>query len=237
MELQDGGGDARGHGAGEGVAHNLSLCGAVGHEKQLAGAHDGADAHGAGVGGNLVDGVEQATVSLAGHLGELDAVSLLLEDVIGLVEADVAVVADAEELDVNAAGLLDSAVVGVDAVLDVEGLGVGGVSLGHIDVHVVKEVLLHEVAVALGMGALQAAIFVEVERLALGEAEVACLIALHQVGVQADGGGARCQAQDTVRLGLDDGGDLVGGQSAHLFIRVGNDQLHAICLSSAIPVV
>ncbi len=101
----------------------------------------------------------------------------------------------------------------------------------------IKEVLLHEVAVALGMGALQAAVLVEVERLALGEAEVARLIALYQVGVQTDGRGARCQAQDAVRLSLDDGGDFVGGQSAHLFIRVGNDQLHAICLSSAIPVV
>lgn len=33
VELQDGGGDARGHGAGEGVAYDLGLCGAIGHEE------------------------------------------------------------------------------------------------------------------------------------------------------------------------------------------------------------
>lgn len=74
------------------VMHGLSLGLAVGDDQDHAGIHDGLGTHGVGLTGNIVDAVEQAAVGLNGALGEVDAVRTLGEVVIGLVEADVAVV-------------------------------------------------------------------------------------------------------------------------------------------------
>ena len=93
------------------------------------------------------------------------------EEVPRLVEANVPVVADAQQLQVDAAaGAYLPLVVGEHC------LGIGGHAIGHArvlraDVDVVKEVLLHEAAVALRVVGGKPLVFVEVERAHLGKVD------------------------------------------------------------------
>lgn len=156
--------------------HGLSLGLAVGDDQDHAGIHDGLGTHGVGLTGNIVDAVEQAAVGLNGALGEVDAVRTLGEVVIGLVEADVAVVANAEQLQIRVTGGGDDLVV-----LRARSGGVGVGAIGHmrvvqVDVDVIEEVLAHEVVIALGIVVRKAAILVQVVGADLGKVDVALLV-------------------------------------------------------------
>ena len=78
------------------VIHYVRLVRARDDHDDLPRRHDRADAHRDGCGRNLVDGREEALVRLAGHVRQLHLVRYDGEMVAGLVEADVAVMADAE---------------------------------------------------------------------------------------------------------------------------------------------
>ena len=95
------------------------------------------------------------------------------EVVIGLVEADVAVVANAEQLQIGIAGGSDDLIV-----LRAGSGGVGVGTVGHmrvvqVDVDVIEEVLTHEVVIALGIVVRKAAILVQVVGADLGKVDVA----------------------------------------------------------------
>ena len=129
VHLQDGGGHLGGDGAEEGLLDDLGLALAVGHHQHLAGLHDGAHAHGVGLLGHQVGvAAEEALVGLDGALGQVDAVGAEREVVGRLVEAYVAVGADAQQLQVDAAQIVDDLVIGLAG-----GLGVGVGAVGHMD--------------------------------------------------------------------------------------------------------
>ena len=75
-------------------------------------------------GGHFVDGIEQAAVRVNGGFRKVDAVGFLREFGCGLVEADVAVVSQAQKLQVNAAGKQDGSLVGIACGLSI---GVGAI--------------------------------------------------------------------------------------------------------------
>ena len=130
-----------------------------------------------------------------------------------LVEADVAVVAQAQKLQVNAASEQDGSLVSIAC-----GLSVGVGAIGHMRVlgaHVdlAEQVLLHEVVVALLVIGRQAAIFVQIERCNARE-------------VDALGFVARGQTQHAARLFLDQVDNHVGGGFAHFLIVFGHENLH-----------
>ncbi len=90
----------------------LGLGQAVGHHQHLAGLHDGLDAHGVGLlGHQIFVAVKEALVGLDGGFGQIDAVGLQLKRIARLVEADVAVRAEAQQLQVDAAHAVDDVVV------------------------------------------------------------------------------------------------------------------------------
>ena len=84
------------------------------------------------------------------------------EVIVRLVEADMAIVADAEELQVGIAGGGDKLVVCGTVCLSVHVGAIGHERAGLVDVHMVEEVVVHEVTVALRIVTGQAAILVEV---------------------------------------------------------------------------
>mgnify|MGYP003300403364 CR=1 FL=1 len=227
VHLQDGSGDLGGDGAEEGLLDDLGLVLAGGDQQDLAGVHDGADAHGVGLTGHIVLGGEEALVGLDGLLGQIDAVGAHGEVIGGLVEADVAVVADAQQLQIHAADSLDDGIV-----LSAGGLGIGILTVGNVDgigtdIHMVEQVLVHEVPVALVVGAGQAAVLVQVDGGDLSEAQIADLVpVLDQALVGADGGAAGGQTQNAVGLGDDLGSDDVGGLAGHLSVVLGFDDSH-----------
>ena len=112
MHLQDAGGHFGSDGAEEGFLHDFSLALAVDDHQHLAGLHDGLDAHGVGLfGDQVLVAVKEALVGLDGLGLQVDAVGAQLEGLARLVETDVAVVADAQQLQVDAADALDDSVI------------------------------------------------------------------------------------------------------------------------------
>ena len=106
------------------------------------------------------------------------------------------VAANAEKLEVDAArganrllvGRTISIVIAADAaVRDVD------VALEYVDV--AKEVLVHEMVIALGMGSRQAEVFVEVESDDAGEIERTGLMEAHEMPVKAEHGISRGEAE------------------------------------------
>ena len=226
MELQNGRGNLGSHGAEEGIAHDLRLVFATHHNEHLLGGHDGANAHGVCLARHFVGGIKQAAVRVNGGFREVNAVGFLREFRRRLVEADVAVVAQAQKLQVNAASEQNGSLVGIAC-----GLSVGVGAIGHMRVlgaHVdlAEQVLLHEVVVALLVIGRQAAIFVQIERCNAREVDTLGFVALGDFGVEALRRGAGGQAQHAARLFLDQVDNHVGGGFAHFLIVFGHENLH-----------
>ena len=115
-----------------------------------------------------------------------------------LVEADVAGAADAEDLHVDAAGLLDEQLVPRAVVLGLlrrRGAG-GDVDVLVGDVDVVEERLPHPAVVGVRVVGRHRVVFVEVEGDDAGEVQAVLAVQPDQLAVQPDGGGAGRQAQD-----------------------------------------
>ena len=90
----------------------------------------------------------------------------------------------------------------------------------------VKEVVLHEVAVALVVGGGQTRILVQVHGTDLAEIQVAGLIARDQLLVHPDGGGPGGETQHAVGLQNNMGSQQAGSLPAHGLIIFGDVDLH-----------
>ena len=148
------------------------------------------------------------------------------EVVIGLVEANVTVAANAEELQVRIAGLAHYAIV-LGACLVRVGVGaVGHVRVGQVDVDLVEEVLAHEVVVALRVLVRKTTVLIQVVGANLREVAVALVVPLGQLLVGANGRGAGGKAEDAG--GLEDylGRDHIRRLAAHVPIVLGTDDSH-----------
>ena len=226
MQLEDGAGSLGTDGPEEAVLHRLGLVLTVDNQQNPLGLHDGADAHGVGVGGHVVPGGEEPGVGVDGGLGQSNLVGALDKSVGGLIEADVAVGAKAQQLQVSAAEGVDDGIVAGALTGGIRVHAVGDVAVGLIDVHMVKQVGAHEVGIALVMVLGQAHILVQVDGLDLREVQVAGLILGNQLLIGAHRAAAGSQAQHTVGLQINLGGDDVGGLPAHILIVLGANQSH-----------
>src|SRR5262249_10411599 len=121
----------------------------------------------------------------------------------GFVKADVAGAADAQDLQVDAAGPPDQLLVADAVVLDVAGRHgpVGDVDVLRRDVDVVEEGLAHPAVVAVRVVRLHRVVFVEVESEDAREVEPGLLVQADQFAVQPHGGRAGGQAQDGRAVG------------------------------------
>ena len=111
MKLKDGCRNARRYRAEEGFANGFRLVFARNDQNDAAREHDGLHAHGVRLTRHIIGRGEKALVRLDGGLGEVDAVRALGEILVRLIEADVAVEAHAEQLEVDAARRPDGRVI------------------------------------------------------------------------------------------------------------------------------
>ena len=107
MLLQEAGGDGVGDRPLDGPLHDRRLVLAEGQEHDLAGVEDGADAHRQGLVRHVLLAEETAGRVAARHRVERDQARPAVAGRAGLVEADVAGAADAQDLQVDAAGPAD----------------------------------------------------------------------------------------------------------------------------------
>ena len=161
VQLQNARGAPGAEGAVDHVAHGLGLVCAKGAQHDLAGLHDAADAKGKGLSGHILLFFKDTAVGFDGALGQVDHLGAVAELVRRLVEADVAVLPQAQQLQVDAARPLDGPVLIARLFFHILGDAGGHARILHVDV--VKQLLVHKVAVAAGMIGLEAHILIQVE--------------------------------------------------------------------------
>lgn len=236
MRLKGGCGAELGHRSLDAALDRVGLALAEGEQDARLRLADRADAHRERAGRDFLFLAleEQAGVVLDRGGRQVHAACAALERGAGLVERDVSVAADAEHLDVDAAGLLDLGLVGLALLVEVLGETVEDVGVGELDVDLLEQVLVHEVAVALVVGSGEPDVLVEVPALDLLVADLLRLDGLGHLIVHEDRGGARREAQDGLRVLLDGGGDHRGRELRGLFLCLADYDFHFLLFLSCL---
>src|SRR5262249_24387232 len=197
MLLKKAGGDRFGNGSFYSLLYDRRFVLAEGHDGDLPGFHDGADAHGQRLLRDVLLAEEAARGVAARHGVERDLAGAAVARGTGLVEADVPGSTDAQDLQVDAARpaklLLVSRAV-VDGVLGTDH-PVRDVDVVRLDVNVVKKRLIQPAPVTLRVLRRHRIILVEVEGDDAREIEAHLLVQPDQLAVQSHGRGAGRQAQ------------------------------------------
>ena len=136
------------------------------------------------------------------------------------------IVADAEQLQIDAAERLNKALIAHSLLFKVICVAVRHMCVRLVDVHVVKEVVVHEIAVAVRVRTVQTAVFVKVYGAHFGKVQYAVLIALYKIFIGANRRRACCKAQHAVRLQKHLAADDAGCNGAHFFIGFRFDNTH-----------
>ncbi len=144
------------------------------------------------------------------------------------VKTDVAVKADAQKLEVNSAKALYASIVFRAFFFKVSGATVGNKGIFAANVDVVKKVLLHKKAIALLVFFGQTYIFVQIDGNRLAEVNIALVVPINQLAVNANGRGACCQAQYAVGLHNYLGGNNVCRLAAELIVGVNFNKFHVL---------
>lgn len=133
-------------------------------DDNLAGLEDGLDADGQGHAGHLADVVvKEARVGQDGVIGKSLDTGTAGQAGAGLVEGNVAVLANTGEEQVNAASPLDGILIGDALGFQAGCVAVENVHVGGVDVYMGEEVLPHKGVVRLGVVAGNAHVLIHVE--------------------------------------------------------------------------
>ena len=124
--------------------------------------------------------------------------------------------AKSQQLEVYAAPVLDGPLIGHAHGLHILRQAVRHQGVLRTDGDVVKQILLHEVPVALGMVGGKALVLIQIHRPHAGKVQKARLLPRRQLAVQGNRGGAGGQAQHAGGLGGQDLLKLIRRQTAHL---------------------
>src|SRR5712664_2090123 len=201
MQLERGGGDRRGHRALHGSRDGLALRGARAQQENLPRLQDRADAHGDRALGHPLALREDAPVVLDGGEGEGLDPRPRGEARRRLVEADVAVPADAQHLQVDAPRARDPPLVLRAVRLEVAGhRPVRDVDARGCDVHVIEERLPHEAVEAPRMRRSQTEVLVQVEGGHPREIEAFLAVEADQLAIHPERRAPRREPQGDRRL-------------------------------------
>ena len=143
-----------------------------------------------------------------------------------LVEADVTIVADAQQLQVDAAHALDHIIIAGALSCGVQIGAVRQIDALRADVHQIKQVAVHKAPVALRMLSGQAAVLVQVDGGDFREVNVILVVPFHQLLVDAHGGAAGGQTQHAVGFHDDLRRDDVGGLAGHVIVVLRANDFH-----------
>ena len=119
--------------------------------------------------------------------------------------------ADAQQLQVNAAKALDGGFIAPAFLIQVRGQAVGQVRVPRVHVHMPEQVVVHVIAVGVRVRGEQPDIFIQVEGAAEREIELLLPVQAHQVLIDALHRAAGGQAQNQVRVGA----QFAGHDSRH----------------------
>jgi len=224
VELERGGRIHRGDGAFDGLSYGLGFIFSRGEEDGFACVENGSDTHGDDMEWHRVLAPEEAGVVLAGAGGKGFDARAGGEGGCRFVEANVAVSADAEELEVDAACCADFFLVAAAEFFGVRCHTVWDMDVFAIDVHMPEEVLVHERMVGLRMVGSDADVFVQIKRGDLRPIEVL----LDELFVEWHGGAASGEAKNRIGPGADEMGEEAGGHASGRFGIGLDDDFHRV---------
>ncbi len=228
VELKDRRGDRGRDRSEERLFENFLLRLAVGNEQDLLCLQDRNHSHRNGLLRDLVYTVEEARIRLDRRLVQIDHVRVLDENVGRLVESDVSVQTDPEQLQIDPAQAIDPRVVLGALARKVRRASVGNKGVLTTDVDVIEKVFLHKITVALRVILTQPNVFVQIDRDRLAEVNVALVVPLDELTVNANGRGPRRKTQHTVRLHDDLRRDDVCRLTAELAVIFDCNEFHSI---------
>ncbi len=122
----------------------------------------------------------------------------LRESLIRLIEANMAIAPDAKKLQIWISCLCDKPIVGLACSLSIKIGPVRDMRTREVDIDVIKEILAHEVVIALRVVMRQPAVLVEVIRTYLRKINVTLAIPLNELLIGAYRRGSCRQAQNRV---------------------------------------
>ena len=94
-----------------------------------------------------------------------------------------------------------------------------------------EQVVVHKIAITLGMVRGQTQIFIQIKGCNLGKIQIALLVLFDQILIGADGCGTGSQTKDTIGLQNHLCGDDIGSLAAQFFIAGNVDDIHKKDLS------
>jgi hypothetical protein len=228
MKLQGGGGDGGGDGSFDGFGDGSGLGGAGGEQENFPGFQNRADAHGDGTARTLFAGSEGFCIVVQRLPAQDFEARAGTNAGSGLVEADVTVAADAQDLEVDAAGLADGLFIGGAVLIVIAADGaVGNVDIARIYIDAREEIFVHEMMEALRMCGGKTEIFIEIKSNDAGEIERALLVERDELFVDADHGAASGQAKRQSRFFAYRAGNELSGLKANFFGVAFQDHQHA----------
>src|SRR6185312_13137593 len=169
-----------------------------GHEHDAFGPQNGADPHRDCESRHLRDILKIERIRDTRGVLQRNQPGMGIDAGARFVETDVAVVTDAQYLQIDAAGFFDHLLVLDAMLLDLvlSPLAVRDMTIGRIDVHLVEQLFLHEAVVALKGIVVDGIVFVEVESDNVPEAEPFVAVQPDQLGIQRLGRRASRQTED-----------------------------------------
>src|SRR6266536_1007934 len=220
----------RGHHAGDrsldGLGDRLGLSLPARHQHQVPRIEDRPDAHRDRIDGHHLTVLEEPGVVVDRLFGQRLEPRARAERAPRLVERDVAVGADAQDLQIDAAAFRDAPLVPLAEGGIIAGRARRDVDVVRGNVHVLEEVLVHEVVIALGVIRGQPDVFVEVERRHAREVHLPRLMQPHQLLIEAEWRRSGRHAEHGVRLGVEHVDDDLRRRLAHLLVVSLDDDFH-----------
>src|ERR1051325_6929328 len=226
MQLDGTGRHHAGHRSLDGLGNRPGFGFPARHQDQLARIEDGPNAHGDRIDRHILSALEEPGVVVDSLFGQRFEPRPGAQGAPRLVERDVAVRADAQDLQVDTAAFRNALLVPLAEGRVVAGRARGNVDVVTRDVHVPEEVLVHEVVIALGVILGQAHVFVEVERRHAREVELLLFVQPYQFLIEAEWRGAGGHAEHGIRLGVEYFDDDLCRRLAHLLVTPLNDDFH-----------
>src|ERR1700743_849804 len=217
MMLQRGGGDTRRDRPFDSLRDRSRLRRAAGEQQNAERFEKCADAHRSGGPRNFFAGLERFAIVVDGFFRQNFQARAGAKARSRLVESDMPVAADAEDLQVDSAGVADGLLVsGAIAIVIFRNRAVGDVDVFRFRVHMPKQILVHEVGKALGMRRWKAEIFVEIEADDAGKIERLFAMHANEFAVEGEHRAAGGEAEANLGIAANGAGDDARAFAAEL---------------------
>lgn len=233
MQLENRSRNARGHRSEKRLFEDVCLAFAGHDHHNPPRLHDAADAHRVGEMRHIRFRRKKTLVRLNGGIRQRNAVCVLLEHVLRLVEADVPIWPKPQQLEINAAKLADGRVVMAALRVAVLGHAIRNVRVPQVNLDMVEEILPHEMRIALRMAGGQPDIFIQIYRRYLPEINIALMLPRDELLIRANRAGAGCQSKNGIGFQNHLRRKNVRRLSAEMLVIPCANDLHiAACLSA-----